>query len=203
MAKDKKYFDSKDTKKGIPQNKLCMDSDMDVASRAAAGGREGARGKMFYNNKGAELSAKGKYDEAEQNFKLALELAPDDPFVLYNIGFVLLKKGDKKEFAKWFGLALDNANSNQKGALALDCGLACFEASLYKEAEKYYDIAAPLCADNSAEYWNRVGVLSFVTKKYEKAKECFEKAISLEPDHADALYNLADTYDELGIPRKP
>ena len=173
--------------------------------------------KIFYNNKGAEFSAKGKYNEAEKYFKLALELAPDDCFILYNIGFVFLKKGDKKEFKKWFELALDNAGNSLKGALALDCGLSCFDAALYKEAEKYYDIAFPLlCAKSGrgdkrkaaaqkgacAEYWNRVGVLSFVTGKYMKAKECFEKAVSLRPDYADALYNLADTYDELGMPEK-
>ncbi|MCL2793431.1 MAG: tetratricopeptide repeat protein [Spirochaetaceae bacterium] len=157
--------------------------------------------KIFYNNEGARLSAMGKYGEAEKKFKLALELEPDDYFILYNIGFVLLKKGDKKEFIKWFDLALDNTSANLKGTLARDCGLACFEATLYEEAEKYYDIAFSF-GESSAEYWNRVGVLSFVTKKYEKAKECFEKAISLEADHADALYNLADTYDELGMPEK-
>ncbi|MCL2480120.1 MAG: tetratricopeptide repeat protein [Spirochaetaceae bacterium] len=164
--------------------------------------------KIFYNNKGAELSALGKYDEAEANFKLALELAPGDYFVLYNIGFVLLKKGDKKEFKKWFDLAFDNASMsttpdalNLKRVLALDCGLACFDAELYSEAEKYYDIAFSL-GESSAEYWNRTGVLSFITEKYEKAKKCFEKAVSLEPEHADALYNLADTYDELNLPEK-
>ena len=164
--------------------------------------------KIFYNNKGAELSAMGKYDEAEENFKLALELAPDDYFIPYNIGFVFLKKGDKKEFIKWFDLAFENANKlvtidagNLKRTLALDCGLACFEAAIYNEALKYYDIAFSL-GESSDEYWNRVGVLSFVTGKIEKAKECFEKAVSLKPDHADALYNLADTYDELGLHEK-
>ena len=159
--------------------------------------------KAFYNNKGAELSAMGKYEEAERNFKLALELEPCDYFVLYNIGFTLLKKGDKKKFIEWFDSALDNADTRLKGTLALDCGLACFDAALYEEAEKYYDIAASLgLGVSSAEYWNRRGVLSFVTGRYEKAKECFEKAVSLEPDFADALYNLADTYDELGLSEK-
>ena len=157
--------------------------------------------KIFYNNKGAELSASGKYDAAEENFKLALELAPDDYFILYNIGFVLLKKGNKKEFVKWFDLAFDNVKRSLKGTLALDCGLACFEAALYDEALKYYDIAFSF-GESSDEYWNRVGVLSFVTGKYEKAKECFEKAVALKPDHADALYNLADTYDELNLSEK-
>jgi len=157
--------------------------------------------KIFYNNKGAKLSAQGKYDEAEQNFKLALELDPNDHFIQYNIGFSLLKKGDKKEFKKWFDLAIDTASDNMKGILARDCGLACYEAALYEEAAKYYDTAFSL-GETSAEYWNRVGVLCFVTGEYEKAKECFEKALSLEPNHADALYNLADTYDELGLAEK-
>ncbi|MCL2293902.1 MAG: tetratricopeptide repeat protein [Spirochaetes bacterium] len=166
--------------------------------------------KIFYNNKGAELSALGKYDEAESCFKQALELepwdcsrepTPCDYMIMYNIGYVLLKKGDKKEYVKWFDQAFGNAAKENKGFLALDCGLACYGVGLYEEAEKYYGLAFSF-GESSAEYWNRVGVLSFVTESYEKAKECFEKAVSLEPDHADALYNLADTYDELGLPEK-
>ncbi len=164
--------------------------------------------KIFFNNKGAELSALGKYNDAEENFKKALELAPGDSFILYNIGFVLIKRGEKKKSIKWFDLALDNADSKSKATLALDCGLACFEAGLYKEAEKYYDSAFSFGKsfaaqkDVGAEYWNRLGVLSFVTEKYEKAKKCFEKVVSLQPDHADAWYNLADTYDTLGLKEK-
>ena len=49
-----------------------------------------------------------------------------------------------------------------------------------------------------AHLWNTMGVLFFSQQLYKDASECFEKAITINPYYYDALYNLRDTYDELG-----
>ena len=46
--------------------------------------------------------------------------------------------------------------------------------------------------------WNNYGVLQFSQKRYAEACQSFEKALSLIPEFHEALYNLRDTYGELG-----
>lgn len=46
--------------------------------------------------------------------------------------------------------------------------------------------------------WNNYGVLQFSQKRYTEACQSFEKALSLIPEFHEALYNLRDTYGELG-----
>ena len=43
-----------------------------------------------------------------------------------------------------------------------------------------------------------LGVFYFSEEKYEDAAEAFEMAISIYPQFYDALFNLRDTYLELG-----
>ena len=175
--------------------------------------------KIYLNNLGAEASSSGDFEKAEKYFRQAFELSPDDPLVCFNIGFVLLKKGNKEESIRWFDSALMNADTPSSdvpdagvgagtektgtpaGKLALDCGLACFEQGMYEKAEYYYQRASS-SEKNSGEYWNRLGVLRFVTEKHDKARDCFEKAVSIDKQHLDAWYNLADTYDVLKLKDK-
>jgi len=167
--------------------------------------------KIYLNNLGAEASSSGDFEKAEKYFRQAFELSPDDPLICFNIGFTLVKKGEKEEAVKWFDKALACASAGpdadteadmpERGKLALDCGLACFEASLYGKAEEYYLTASEAGKENS-EYWNRLGVLKFVTEKISDARDCFERAVLIDPDHIDSWYNLADAYDELGLKDK-
>ena len=46
--------------------------------------------------------------------------------------------------------------------------------------------------------WNLLGVTEFQTEHYEEASSYFEQAVSINPYYLDALYNLRDTYSELG-----
>jgi len=53
-------------------------------------------------------------------------------------------------------------------------------------------------APGNGRIWNNFGVLQFSQARYADAASSFEKALALIPDFEDALYNLRDTYDELG-----
>ncbi|HNY21914.1 MAG TPA: tetratricopeptide repeat protein [Treponemataceae bacterium] len=53
-------------------------------------------------------------------------------------------------------------------------------------------------APGNGRVWNNYGVLLFGQARYPEACQAFEKAVALVPDFADALYNLRDTYEELG-----
>lgn len=164
--------------------------------------------KIAFNNKGAELCDTGDYKEGEKYFRQAHEADPSDPVVCYNIGFCILKnrstEEDKdiwsKQAVRWFDKAVTNAeqqNLPSQGAIAYDCGLSCYEAQLYNDAERYYTKAEPYFKED-AGYWNSRGVLCFVTNCYAPACDYFEKAISFDPNFLDSWFNLADTYEALG-----
>lgn len=163
--------------------------------------------KIAFNNKGAELCDAGDYKEGEKYFRQAYDADSTDPIVCYNIGFCILKNlstDDKdicsKEAIKWFDKAVANGeeqNLSSQGDIAYDCGLACYEAQLYTDAERYYSKAESFLKENPC-YWNSLGVLYFVTDRYAKACDYFEKAISFDPNFLDSWFNLADTYEALG-----
>jgi Tfp pilus assembly protein PilF len=159
------------------------------------------KSKISLNNTGAINMSKGKYKDAEKYFREAIKIAPNDYAILFNLGFALVKEKKYDEFGKWFDLAIENAESGKKAEIILDCGLACFEAKLYEQAEKYYFLAKAKCLE-SDEYWNRLGVLYFVTKKIDLAISCFEQAIEKNRNNIDAWFNLADSYEEAGMEKK-
>ena len=50
----------------------------------------------------------------------------------------------------------------------------------------------------NAHLWNNSGVIFFSKGEYETACESFERAVMIDPNYYDALYNLRDTYEQLG-----
>ena len=50
----------------------------------------------------------------------------------------------------------------------------------------------------NARIWNTFGVLYFNKNEMDLAAEAFEKAVMINPYYYDALYNLRDTYEEMG-----
>ena len=67
-----------------------------------------------------------------------------------------------------------------------------------------YDNASNYCYDelqkntNNYNLWNTIGVIAFKKQDYNFAATCFEMSLSINPYNYDSLYNLKDTYTELG-----
>ena len=159
--------------------------------------------KSSLNNKAALYTLEGKYQKASEIFESVLSSDPDDTAVLFNYGFNFLQ-WDKPEqavriFEKISAAAdknTDNLNSIYASVLE-DCGTACYDAALYKDAEKYLKKAESCDPDNSI-LMNHIGVLYFVTERIEDAEIYFEKAVKCDDENIDAWFNLADTYEVLG-----
>ena len=68
------------------------------------------------------------------------------------------------------------------------------------------DLARALiyCADGillnpeNPQFWNTLGVVYFNQQNYEDASIAFEHAVMRNPYYYDALFNLRDTYEQLG-----
>ena len=73
-------------------------------------------------------------------------------------------------------------------------------AALWKGHYLWFSIGAAGLLHNpdNPRIWNTVGVVYFNESDYISASEAFEHAITLNPYYYDAMFNLRDTYEELG-----
>jgi tetratricopeptide (TPR) repeat protein len=139
-------------------------------------------------------------EPARDVFRQALECDPDNALGHYNLGAVLERLGDE-----------DLAEASYRDALAIEVdGGSMYEAAAalgallrrtgrLDEAAGVYDgylDEDPINVDILVEH----GICLSDLDEFAEAIERFELAISLEPDHAGAWYNLAITLYRLGQP---
>ncbi len=142
-----------------------------------------------------ELASQGYFTEAIACFKRAIGIDKSNFLLWYNLGVTYRDSGD-----------LDSAKEVLLTAFLIDeydedlletLALVCFSRDEIDEAFTY-------CArcievnEHNARIWNTIGVLYFARSEYSEACVAFEKAVTLFPYYYDALFNLRDTYDELG-----
>jgi Flp pilus assembly protein TadD len=77
-------------------------------------------------------------------------------------------------------------------------GLVAYDEDNFGSAMEWYDKALAADPANSSA-WNDSGVVHFRKGNFAAARAAFEKAVAIEPGSAEAWYNLADTYEELGL----
>lgn len=112
----------------------------------------------------------GRHAEARRELVRALELAPDDPDILYNLALVDLRENRS------------------------DAALAGFEKILALERGR----PKGLSRDLKSQTLNNVAVLYFARGDYEVARTSLEDALVLDPDDARAWFNLGLTRQRLG-----
>lgn len=147
------------------------------------------------NNNALHLAEKGSYDEAIECLKRALTLDPLNHLIWFNLGVTFRDCGMMKEAADSFAKAhdIDEDEESYTDALAIT-----------RMNMGNIDEAMQLCAEAltrnemNARIWNTFGVLYFNKNKMDLAAEAFEKAVMINPYYYDALYNLRDTYEEMG-----
>jgi len=76
-------------------------------------------------------------------------------------------------------------------------GLESFSKNDYQEAEKHLAAFAQEVA-HFADVWQMLGVIYHEQGKFNRAVECFEKALAINPQYTEALLSLAVTYNDLG-----
>jgi len=150
----------------------------------------------IYNQRGLIYQYKGDLKKAEEAFKKALELGPNDPIVHYNLAQVYLSEGKLDEAIKMLeeGVALDPQSAQLQllygKALAVKGDLAKAEEAFKKGVE-----LEPL----NAGAWLSLGQVYFLEKKYDEAVKALQNSIELDPlSYPEAYYYLGRTYLELG-----
>lgn len=149
----------------------------------------------YYNDTAVVLAAEGHHAEAIACLRKGLSLDPKNSILYFNLALS----------SRALGLLEDAKNALVKAVKenpldvdSLDTlGVVLHESGHDEDAEESYRNALAIKPGNG-RVWNNYGVLLFGQSRFEEARVAFEKAVTLVPDFDDALYNLRDTYEELG-----
>ncbi len=147
------------------------------------------------NNHALSLFQGGQIEESIACFKRALTLEPENHLIWFNFGITLRDIGEISQSRATLQRAHDLNEDDEEILDAL--AIACMN-------DGDLDSALSLCAEGLSKnelnprLWNTFGVLYFKKDALDLACESFEHAVTLNPYYYDALFNLRDTYDELG-----
>ncbi len=151
----------------------------------------------FYSNIGLVHHQKKQFEKAILSFKKALELNPNYPEALNNLANSLREssKDNSQEALDCYKKAL-KLNPNYSEAFN-NMGNLFTENDNYNEAFKCYE-AAIKCNPNYGDAFYNIGYLYKKVKKLDKAKEFFQKALTLPKlTNVYALNSLFDVKREM------
>ena len=122
--------------------------------------------------------------EAVSDFKLALQIAPETPALLANLGYAYMLTGNLKE-----------ARTAMENALALDGSLAAARNNLGIILAKMGDTSGALAqmqqVGGAPVALNNLGALLLLQKKPLEAMQAFQEALRLQPSYTRAQENLS------------
>ena len=147
------------------------------------------------NTQAIEFASHGEYSEAIACFKRAISIERTNYLLWYNLGLTYRDAGDlnRAKDALLKAYTIEDEDDEVLETLAL----ICFNRGECEEALQYCLEGLSLNQGN-AHIWNTLGVIYYNRSIFDMACESFEQAITINPYYYDALYNLRDTYDELG-----
>ena len=149
----------------------------------------------FLNNQAIELTSQGNFSEALACYKRALTLERQNHLLWFNMGITYQKQGDLRGAKRSLLAALELQPYDQETIEQL--AIVCVDRKEFGEAVQRCQEGLENNPTN-AHLWNTLGVIFFNQEEYEAAAEAFERAVSINPYYYDALYNLRDSYSELG-----
>ena len=132
--------------------------------------------------------------EALSCYQKALELQPDLPPALVNMGNVLQELGRTHEAISCYQKALQL--SPEDARVHLNMGNALQGQGEFDEAMSCYEEALRLKPDFVEAHYNMGNAFKAEGRLHE-AIACYEKALELRPDDFSALYNMGNAYQEI------
>jgi superkiller protein 3 len=149
----------------------------------------------YLNNSAIALAAEGLHEEAIACLRKALLSDPKNGVLWFNLALSQHALGKREESRESL---LRAARETPLDVDVLDTlGVVLHELGEDSSAEECYRNALEINPSNG-RVWNNYGVLQFSQERFGEAVKSFETAVTLVPDFDDALYNLRDTYGELG-----
>ena len=147
------------------------------------------------NSQAIELASKGDYSEAIACLKRAISLEKFNYLLWFNLGITYRDAGQLKEAFYALKQAYDIKSDDDEVIEML--ALVCINLGHFEDALAFCQEGLKINSQN-AHLWNTLGVINFNTNNFEDACTAFEQAVTINSYYYDALFNLRDTYEELG-----
>ena len=137
--------------------------------------------------KGVALSKLGQSEEAIKCYdEIITKLDSKDIDALNNKGWALYNLGQQEEAIKCYDEVITKLDPKNVNAW-YNKGVALHMLCQYEEAIKCYDEITTKLDPNYVSAWHGKGAALGMLGKYEEAIDYFNKALSIDPDYADAL----------------
>lgn len=129
------------------------------------------------------------YEKAIEDFRKAIEIAPEHHQAYYNLGVIYYHTGDIKRAEDFWKKTLDFDSKNPK--VFLNLGILSYKNGKIDEAVSFWERVA---ADNIplAQIYCNLGVVYCERGDTKKGKEYLDKALTFNPDYKIAKENLAE-----------
>ena len=148
-----------------------------------------------HNNLAARWRQWGDAEAAERELRAGLELSPNNPDMLFNLGRILEERGDFAGARSAYEQNLEAQPENADAARLL--GRMLLNLGAYGDALAVLQQSLRLTPDHP-ETWNTFGGVQASLGDLEGALESFERAAALAPAWTDARYNIARMLMRLG-----
>jgi protein O-GlcNAc transferase len=141
----------------------------------------------------------GQLPEAEKDYRLALELQPDQPDALHLLGVLAIQVGRHDAAAELIGRAV-GLNAKNPGYHA-NLALALQHQGRFDEALKSLDQALALASDH-VEALNSRGNVLMKLKRFADALASYDRLIAVKPDLPEAFNNRGIVLKEMDRPEQ-
>ncbi|BBB33543.1 conserved hypothetical protein [Thermotomaculum hydrothermale] len=147
-------------------------------------------------SKGVEYHDKGMYREALDMYKKVLKLNPDNVTALSETAFTYFAMGDYEKSLE-YALKAARYKTNVLGHIYTEIGNAFDALNKPYYALAYYREAIKKQPDYFLGYYN-AGITLERLGYRDKAKECYKKALTLNPNHSSSTLMLGNYYYQNG-----
>ena len=135
-----------------------------------------------------EFFDRGQYREAEKTYEKMLAQAPNNVYILSNLGVVRFRSGKLRLAEESFRKAIEVDPQDSFSRCTL--GIVFYQQGKYDEAID--ELTKALAVDpRNATAHNYLGITASQKGWHEAAQKEMETAIALDPNYADAYFNLA------------
>ena len=138
---------------------------------------------------GVYLASKGRYDEAMEQYRMAVEANPNDYAAQHNLGIELARRGKIDEAIEHYRKALQIRPNFDQGRYSLANALS--NEGKFDEAIQLYTEVLKVKPDYAPAHYN-LGAAFIAKRRYADAIVELRKALQIQPNHPGVLMNLGN-----------